>query len=989
MVNYNEETKTLTFGEVINVSDFVLNELAPISRVMTPEHIVFDETAVLGNCVDFFECLENNVPNLDLSQIKTIDFSLATLPRNCHLGNFIWLKVLPSLESIRVPNNSAYTIGSFIDISDADLPNSIYCPVIQDDYGAETMVNSHFQSYRVYQKLRDEGYSHENASFGANLFWYYITGEECLESILDRNIPYLQVFAHQNIYETLKKYPQYLLAETEDELQFFIDHKDESYVFYLNCLNYEHNQNRSLTDRDIKSIKDLTSGFSEQKEKARLENLLNALKTKELHAAYVDFHNDSLKKSDVMFLDDAGYIRYTCKQKELDERFARFITGVIREDGTYQNFADYLQTVEMKNCVITGASHNRTAYMYASLKLQGIIPDKDFLYYVIQYIQNEQIGRPILPQNIKNIWKLYNANPCWSKTSDATEAYFKLATVFGLFENNRPTAQLGENYLRSITNYLPEQVSLDGYHAVKLYGATPQEITETSEITIKPGIPYKPKKAHKALLAILSEDEAIMDMFSGDKDKLDKYLKKIEPLSELMDYASVLAMPDGFAKNFMLRVVDDLYVNTAFVNVDLDKNELKDKEKLQKFHKLTEKNAGNTEEMNLHVLDSYKTHALFGGLKAVYNPDFAKFIKNHMRDILYADNPWKMGYSLSTIQSQWNTIQAKRAMDRRHFADKPTWKMSFNEIESILSTIVYDRSGVLEDEKYDEVADLCFSYRYNQSMFERTCRLYDEMCNRGASSIPNISGEYNGYTYKFLDLEDPAAIFFGQILDCCQQFGNAGESCMLHSCQSKNGRVFGVFDGNGMMVAGSWTWRNGDTICFDNIEVANTEERDDILNVYEEASNAILQAQRADDCITKITVGQGYSDVSLNDLPRDENNIYPIEEVSYINDSRTQYILSATNTHHEKDGIEFTPASYEREEIEHVNTTLGRSFESTAGQRNTNRFQLNDFEGPEDDWEDDFYEERHDDSVIDDDIDDYEIINRVVEASRNYEERER
>ena len=67
-----------------------------------------------------------------------------------------------------------------------------------------------------------------------------------------------------------------------------------------------------------------------------------------------------------------------------------------------------------------------------------------------------------------------------------------------------------------------------------------------------------------------------------------------------------------------------------------------------------------------------------------------------------------------------------------------------------------------------------------------------------------------------------------------------------------------------------------------------------------------------------------------------------------------------------------------------ADTTLGRNYGSNTGTlRTANRFNMEDFEREEDDDED--YEERHDDKVIDD----YESIDRVKEASARFFEEER
>lgn len=781
---------------------------------------------------------------------------------------------------------------------------------------------------------------------------------------------------------------------TEDP---FSGHNDA--VFLDNLINYSNRHNNiplsEIPEETKEEIKKLALSFAsdskdKKENKDNLNRLLSALKSRRLTMCFTDFNGmqsesflSPLKDSCVLTFDNQGYIRDSRKQNHLDERFMRFIKGI--HDGNGENilFRDYIDRMEPFKNLLQAETY--VPYLYAKFAMRGVIPDNDFL----QAYQNlGSSGYKHSTESVKDLWKIYANNKCWSKNTDTATALFNIGTIFGAFEDNANTRQTACNYLRTLTNYIPEQMSLSGYNALMIQPeAETKAIDYNSEITVKPGIPYKPKKAHAAVLDILSHDEDIMSLsfVDHDTDRLDKFLKKIEPLSELMDNSSIESMSDSEGKIFMQCVVKDLYVDTERIDVDVDRRSLNNKESLHKFRKLTEKYAGD-EDVNFHVLDSYKAHALFSGLESVYNLDFAKFIKNHLREILYEDNPWKMGQKLKSLQNSWDYIQAKRGMNRRLFLGRPAYQMSFDEIDAILSTIVYERDDRLSDPKYDEVAELCFSYRYNQRMFERTCDLYDKMLERDHTSIPDISGSEGNYTYKFLSLDDPSAIFFGQILDCCQQYDDAGESCMIHSCESKNGRVFGVFDQDGVMVAGSWTWRNGDTICFDNVEAANSPDKANILNVYKKAAVELREAATTGDRIDKVTVGKGYSDMDLSTLTFDTVNKYPVEQVNYIHDSRTQYILSWNNESHDVPTDSFL---YEFEPQEHVNTTLGTAYSSTAGEYSFNqRYDLDSFERPEEEDEDEDYDERHDDEVIDDDIDDCEIIERVEKVVEKLTERE-
>lgn len=1011
---YSDATKTLTLrpeteGEVFTRD--ILREYPRTEHLVIGSGCVFNDSS-LGGTGSFSDCIPH-VESIDMSEVDATSLTFAEkMFKGCVRLSSVSLPPMPNVINASEMFSDARSIehidltGLGTNVRKVYLSNIfLNCHRLQDAQFAENLQAEEgdalifdttsgdyrftfhnevynmqeyventcyvdFNSYRVFCQKKSLGYTPAQARYAADILMQLNIDELDMDEILEKGL-----------HLTPDDNANWAVARNNDDLEFFREHREE-YDSLTKCYNLVHAA--SLDDSRLLNYHESDRKF-EPKKKFDVEELLNALKTGDLQACYVDLPaSKSLKKSSVLFFDRMGYIVYECKQKELDERFPRFIRGYQKQTGTQISFHDYIEEMDNHHIPVDLLRGNKafTAYAYALCMEQRFIPNTDFLNAIGDISFNNQSKRPQLPQTAKELWDLYRRRKCFNRNEETTRATMNLAGALGAFEQSRPVSSTAMNYLRSFATYIPETISMDGYNLAKYHPeVTPMEIERGSEITIRPGIPYKAKKAHAAILDILSEDEVVMGLL-GDRDNLDKYLKKIEPLAELMDNVSVECMQDGPSKTLMQRIVKDLYVDTRVVTVPVNKQELASKEEKEKFWKLTETMA-TEEDVNMHVLDSRKMHALFDGLKPVYNADFAKFLKNHMRDILYDENPWQMGYKLKTIQNQWDYIQNKRLMNRREFKDTPAWKMSFAEITRILNEVSYERYDDLADEKYDEIADLCYSYSYDQNMFERTCRLYDKMCERHTTSIPSISGEYNGYTYRFLDLEDPAAIFFGQILNCCQQYGDAGESCMLHSCESKNGRVFGVFNENGIMVAGSWTWRNGDTVCFDNIEVANNPESAAIVEVYAHAAEQLHGATAEGDVINKVTAGLGYTDIPLDNFERDDANIYPIEEVRYISDSRHQVQLFYTGAHTEI----ATNDLYESMGTEHVNASLGQNYGSTAGTlRNRNRFNIEDFDREEDD---DDYEERHDDKVIDDDIDDCEIIERVVAAESKFFENER
>jgi hypothetical protein len=104
-----------------------------------------------------------------------------------------------------------------------------------------------------------------------------------------------------------------------------------------------------------------------------------------------------------------------------------------------------------------------------------------------------------------------------------------------------------------------------------------------------------------------------------------------------------------------------------------------------------------------------------------------------------------------------------------------------------------------------------------------------------------------------LRVDDPLQLFVGNITGCCQRFGHVGEGAMIHGSTEKNGGIFVVEEidekGNVVkLVAQSWTWRNDDVMCFDNIEVAGDnltpEEQAEVLQIYQDAANKAIEIDK-------------------------------------------------------------------------------------------------------------------------------------------------
>lgn len=134
---------------------------------------------------------------------------------------------------------------------------------------------------------------------------------------------------------------------------------------------------------------------------------------------------------------------------------------------------------------------------------------------------------------------------------------------------------------------------------------------------------------------------------------------------------------------------------------------------------------------------------------------------------------------------------------------------------------------------------------------------------------------------------------------------------MLHSALEENGSVFVVeeVDENGeviQVVSQSWTWRNGDRVCFDNVEIPNTlhaslaarNAHQEIFEVYQEVAKRMIEVDKkvldqflADGKITKeqydalvikeVTIGGGCDDLLkyIPSIKRDDttSRVAPLE----------------------------------------------------------------------------------------------------------------
>lgn len=177
--------------------------------------------------------------------------------------------------------------------------------------------------------------------------------------------------------------------------------------------------------------------------------------------------------------------------------------------------------------------------------------------------------------------------------------------------------------------------------------------------------------------------------------------------------------------------------------------------------------------------------------------------------------------------------------------------------------------------------------------------LYADMKQRKFSTIPKIMGSYNDeYTYEMLDLDDPLGLVVGYITRCCFLIDGASRTALFHSAQSKDGRIF-IVRKNGELIAQSWVWRNGNLVCFDNVESRGSFDYNILLETYKKASKDIIAVSSKNEStkeqVKLVTFGGGYSKIAKpkEKVPTGKIHTPRVEKHVYSDAEYEQFILAS------------------------------------------------------------------------------------------------
>ena len=193
----------------------------------------------------------------------------------------------------------------------------------------------------------------------------------------------------------------------------------------------------------------------------------------------------------------------------------------------------------------------------------------------------------------------------------------------------------------------------------------------------------------------------------------------------------------------------------------------------------------------------------------------------------------------------------------------------------------------------------------------KTSILWEKQLKRIETTIPELKGNIGEYSYQMVDLHDPDLIFLPNMIKCCMEVGGKAEADLAHAVTNKNGRMFAIYQEKDVKAI-SWVWRNGQVLCFDNIEVKRGEETEQFGTIIKEiltkASHDLIEISKqnepSEESIKTVTLGRNPKDIPIkleknSLLSNYQSRMYFPEEkesLYLVDSSEVQYIIGGTYT---------------------------------------------------------------------------------------------
>ena len=162
-------------------------------------------------------------------------------------------------------------------------------------------------------------------------------------------------------------------------------------------------------------------------------------------------------------------------------------------------------------------------------------------------------------------------------------------------------------------------------------------------------------------------------------------------------------------------------------------------------------------------------------------------------------------------------------------------------------------------------------------------------------SISPVGITYDGMTARVLDLSDKRdtalAARLGELTNCCQRLGCAGETAMMHGFLNPDAGFWVIEDANGTVKAQAEIWvADKGFLVFDNIEFADTDREH--LSDRTEHLRGVIATWAMESGYQNIIMGCGYNELGVDSMERapiPELRLTP-EEVFALREDNDAYV---------------------------------------------------------------------------------------------------
>lgn len=149
--------------------------------------------------------------------------------------------------------------------------------------------------------------------------------------------------------------------------------------------------------------------------------------------------------------------------------------------------------------------------------------------------------------------------------------------------------------------------------------------------------------------------------------------------------------------------------------------------------------------------------------------------------------------------------------------DGASW--SLTKTREIAAQYVYARGS-----EHRALAALCHKHSVTERSFNTAldiiARTPVHQKNLPALDIAGKDFDMPNAHFRLLDSSDIRGLFLGELTDCCQSIGAAGDKCATHGFTSPNGGFYVIETDKGEIIGQTWAWRGEEgELVFDSLEM--------------------------------------------------------------------------------------------------------------------------------------------------------------------------